>query len=71
MPGAPVFHGYPTSTANQGVGGAARVQTSSLNAGGSKTDMNFFVWVAIIGIVVPILLIGGLQIGGFQFVFRR
>lgn len=70
MPGAPVFHGYPTSTANQGVGGAARVTTSSL-AGSPKTDMNFFVWVAIIGIVVPILLIGGLQIGGFQFVFRR
>ncbi len=70
MPGAPVFHGYPTSTANQGVGGAARVQTTSAT-GTTKTDMNFFVWVAIIGIIVPILLIGGLQIGGFQFVFRR
>jgi len=68
MPGAAVFHGVPTSTAPQGLGGSARVETSSL-AGGS--DMNFFVWVAIIGIVVPILLIGGLQIGGFQFVFRR
>jgi len=69
MPGAPVFHGYPTSTANQGVGGAARVMNTS--GAGTPTDMHFFVWVAIIGIVVPILLIGGLQIGGFQFVFRR
>jgi len=71
MPGAPVFHGYPTSTANQGVGGAARVESTSVKSGSTQTDMNFFVWVAIIGIVVPILLIGGLQIGGFQFVFRR
>lgn len=71
MPGSLVFHGYPTSTAPQGVGGAARVETSSLNAGSSQTDMNFFIWVGLIGIVLPILLIGGLQIGGFQFVFRR
>ncbi len=72
MPGAPVFHGYPTSTANQGVGGAARVQANaSAGTGGSQTDLNFFIWVAIVGIVIPILLIGGLQIGGFQFVFRR
>lgn len=69
MPGAAVFHGYPTSTAPEGVGGSARVQTSS--SSGTPSDMNFFVWVAIIGIVVPVLLIGGLQIGGFQFVFRR
>ena len=71
MPGAPVFHGYPTSTTGQGVGGAARVESSSLNAGSKQTDLNFFLWVGIIGLVVPILLIGGLQIGGFQFVFRR
>jgi hypothetical protein len=70
MPGSLVFHGYPTSTASQGVGGAARVETSSLNAG-SGSETNFFVWLGIIGIVVPLLLIGGLQFGGFQFVFRR
>lgn len=70
MPGSPVFHGYPTSTGPQGLGGSGRVESSSLNAG-NPSDMNFFVWVAIIGIVVPLLLIGGLQIGGFQFVFRR
>jgi hypothetical protein len=70
MPGSPVFHGYPTSSSPAGYGGSARVESSSVNSG-NPSDMNFFVWVAIIGIVVPILLIGGLQIGGFQFVFRR
>lgn len=71
MPGNPVFHGYPTSTANQGVGGAARVSDNSSVSSGNPSDMKFFVWVGIIGIVVPLLLIGGLQVGGFQFVFRR
>ena len=70
MPGSPVFHGYPTSANPAGLGGSARVEASSLNAG-SQTETSFFVWVAIIGIVLPILLIGGLQVGGFQFVFRR
>lgn len=70
MPGSPVFHGAMPPNSFQGAGGAGRVETSSLNAGGS-TDMMFFVWVAIIGIVVPIALMGGLQFGKFQFVFRR
>lgn len=70
MPGSPVFHGYPTSVSPAGLGGSARVEASSLNAG-NGTDVNFFIWVGIIGIVIPLLLIGGLQFGGFQFVFRR
>jgi hypothetical protein len=71
MPGSPVFHGYAGSrNPNIGVGGAARVETSSLNAG-NPSDMTFFIWVAIIGIVVPLALMGGLQFGKFQFVFRR
>lgn len=70
MPGQPVFHGYSTSASPAGLGGSARVEASNINAG-NPSDMHFFVWLAIIGIVVPLLLIGGLQIGGFQFVFRR
>lgn len=69
MPGSPVFHGYPTSASPAGLGGSARVESSALS--GNINDMSFFVWVGIIGIVVPLLLIGGLQFGGFQFVFRR
>jgi len=70
MPGTPVFHGIPSSASPAGIGGSARVETPSLNAG-NPSDINFFVWVAIIGLLIPVLLIGGLQIGGFQFVFRR
>ena len=70
MPGQPVFHGYATSASPAGLGGSSRVETSAMSAG-NPSDMHFFAWVAIIGIVLPLALIGGLQIGGFQFVFRR
>lgn len=70
MPGSPVFHGYATSSSPAGVGGANRVEASGLNAG-NPSDMYFFLWVGIIGLVIPILLLGGLNFGHFQFVFRR
>lgn len=70
MPGAPVFHGTAPTVPNtaQGMGGSARIQSSpTLRA----NDMSFFVWVFIIGILLPLLVIGGLKVGGFQFVFKH
>jgi hypothetical protein len=32
--------------------------------------MSFFIWLVVIGIVIPGLVIGGLKAGRFQFVFR-
>ncbi len=32
--------------------------------------MSFFIWLAVIGVVIPLLIIGGLRVGGFQFVFK-
>lgn len=68
MPGSPVFHGTATSSAPQGMGGAARVQTQQTHSG---SDISFFVWLGIIGILLPLLVIGGLKVGGFQFVFKH
>lgn len=70
MPGQPVFHGYATSASPAGLGGSARVEASSINSG-NGSDMTFFVWVAIIGIVLPLILLGGLNVGGFSFVFKK
>lgn len=67
MPGAPIMHGSATSTAPQGMGGAARVATSTK----STNDMAFFIWLAIIGIIIPGIIIGSLKVGGFQFVFKH
>lgn len=69
MPGAPVFHGTATSTGPQGQGGAARIQTAPTPPKGS--DISFFLWLGIIGILIPALIIGGLKVGGFQFVFKH
>jgi hypothetical protein len=68
MPGSPIFHGTATSTAPQGEGGAARIQSSTVP---QSNDVAFFVWLAVIGILIPALIIGGLKVGGFQFVFKH
>ena len=65
MPGSPVFHGIATTPQGPGYGGSARVETSSI-AAGNVSDMNFFIWVGIIGLLIPALLIGGLQVGKFR-----
>lgn len=67
MPGAPIMHGQATSTAPQGLGGGARVQTQAPQT----NDMAFFIWLAIIGIIIPGIIIGSLKVGGFQFVFKH
>jgi hypothetical protein len=71
MPGSPLLHGYATSTSVQGEGGAARIAAAAapLNVG-FPTNLSFFVWLVILGVVLPVVLIGGLRVGGFQFVFK-
>lgn len=68
MPGAPLMHGTATSTAPQGMGGAARIAAPSNPA---ASDTMFFVWLAILGVVIPGIIIGSLKVGGFQFVFKH
>lgn len=72
MPGAIPLHGYPTSASPAGEGGAARVAASSagMTNVGFPDNLSFFVWLVVIGVVIPGLVIGGLRAGRFQFVFR-
>lgn len=71
MPGAPILHGYSTSSGPQGGGGAARVAAASAPLRvGFPQNTAFFLWLVIIGVVIPSFIIGGLKVGGFQFVFR-
>lgn len=72
MPGAPLLHGLSTSSGPQGEGGAAirsGAAAASLNVD-MPTNVSFFVWLVVIGVVLPALVLGGLRVGGFQFVFR-
>lgn len=31
----------------------------------------FIFWLAVLGVLLPVAILGGLQVGGFSFVFRH
>lgn len=72
MPGAPLLHGYPTSTSPAGEGGAARIASSSRNqlVTAGPSPITFAIWLLVFGVVLPAIIMGGLRFGKFQFVFR-
>lgn len=67
MPGVPNLHGYATSSGPQGQGGAMRVLAPQAS---QPSDIYFFAWLVLLGVLVPAAILGGLRVGGFQFVFR-
>jgi hypothetical protein len=66
MPGAPFLY---VSDSYQGVSG----EGVPAGAGGMSSGIGwgFWVWLVIIGVIIPIAVLGGLKAGGFQFVYRR
>jgi hypothetical protein len=68
MPGAVFLHDQPTYQGVQGEGISSDI--TGLNTAWSGSHFSFVVWLAVIGVLVPALIIGGLKVGGFQFVFR-
>lgn len=67
MPGAPYEHMIPGF-------GPASIQEARMNpqtsAQGQATHTGFIIWLAIIGVVLPVLILGGLKVGGFSFVYK-
>lgn len=72
MPGAPIMHGYRTSAPAQGEGGAARVAAASVGFTNASwpSNISFYVWLVVIGVLIPALIVGSLRLGGFHFVFK-
>lgn len=64
MAGTPLFGSGPDP-----YGGAVKHAASSPSSGG-QSHTAFLIWVALIGVVLPALILGGLKMGGFSFVFR-
>ncbi len=65
MPGSPFFaqqEVQQTVGVPQGANGA-------LQSGGGD-HLTFIVWLIVLGLVVPVMILGGLRVGGFQFVFK-
>lgn len=70
MPGVPFMHGVQTSTSPLGEGGANRVSNAHPQDVQSTDNLTFFIWLAVLGIIVPVAILGGLQLGGFKFVYK-
>ncbi len=73
MPGSPLLHGVATSSSPAGEGGAsvrAGAAAAPLSSVSFPTNWGFFLWLVVIGVVLPVFVLGGLRVGGFQFVFR-
>ncbi len=69
MPGAPLLF---TSDSYQGVMGEGVPQgAGGVTAPAAGLGWSFWLWLIVIGVVVPVLILGGLKAGGFQFVFKR
>jgi len=64
MPGSP-FPGAFGDMSSQGQVMSANAATSTVS------HTSFLIWLIVIGVVIPVAIIGGLQLGGFSFVFRH
>jgi hypothetical protein len=67
MPGAMLFHDQPTYQGTQGQG--VRQLAPSISVGG--VNWSFALWLALLGVVIPALILHGLKLGSFSFVFRN
>lgn len=66
MPGSPFM---AVSDSYQGVTGEG--VPSAVGGGASGLGLSFWVWLLVIGVVIPVVILGGLRAGGFQFVYKR
>jgi len=62
MPGQPTFS-VAAPYSDYDVPGA-------INSGGGPSHMAFLIWLVLLGVVLPVAIIGGLNVGGFKFVFK-
>ena len=62
MPGQPTF-----STANAYSG---HPSPGAVAVSGGSSHNAFILWVILLGVVLPVAVIGGLKVGGYSFVFK-
>jgi hypothetical protein len=67
MPGAPILI---QTDSYQGVTGEG-MRSSPAAGTGASISWGFWIWLLVIGVLIPSLILGGLRAGGFQFVFKR
>jgi len=68
MPGLPLL---PTEPSFQGAPGQNMPSAGSAVAARAGVGWSFWLWLIVIGVVIPGIILGSLRAGGYQFVFRR
>ncbi len=66
MPGSPIMFETASYQGVQGEGVPA-----AAGGGPAGFGWSFWLWLLVIGVVVPVVILGGLRAGGFQFVYKR
>ena len=46
------------------------VPPSAAGAPGAGSHTAFIVWLIVLGVLLPVAILGGLKVGGYSFVFR-
>jgi hypothetical protein len=67
MPGSPFLY---TGDSYQGVMGEGN-PVSAGSPSAANFGWSFWLWLVLIGVVIPVVVLGGLRAGGLQFVYRR
>jgi hypothetical protein len=62
VPGQPTFSTAASYSDYQVPG--ANMKTAQVS------NASFIVWVILVGVVVPVFILGGLNLSGFKFVFK-
>lgn len=68
MPGSPLLY---VSDSYQGVTGEGVPAAAGGGSSSTGFGWSFWLWLVVIGVVIPGLILGSLRAGGFQFAFRR
>ena len=67
MPGTPFLY---VTDSYQGASGEG-IPSPQVPSAGSSVGMGFWLWLILIGVVIPVAIIGGLRVGGYQFTYRK
>jgi hypothetical protein len=68
MPGAPTFS--VSAPAGDYAAPGVSMGTNATSSNGAPSHTIFLVWVVLVGVVLPVAILGGLKMGGFSFVFK-
>ncbi len=63
--------GDPTAFLTGSPGLVASPASNPAQVSSGASHWGFIFWLVVLGVVIPVAILGGLQIGGFSFVFRH